>query len=77
MVWVCRKLRATSELAADEAAVWVPGGREALAESLVTFGRELLLPGTVRGLGVAGDGFRSQLARRVVALLQPMEASRP
>jgi Flp pilus assembly secretin CpaC len=77
VVWVCRKLRATSELAADEAAAWVPGGREALAESLVTFGRELLSPGTVRGLGVAGDGFRSQLARRVVALLQPGEASRP
>ena len=69
--WARRQLRAASEATADEASALVPGGRVALAESLVTFGRELAAPGWTRGLGVAGDGLKSQLARRVTALLRP------
>ncbi|HTH46963.1 MAG TPA: M56 family metallopeptidase [Candidatus Limnocylindria bacterium] len=69
--WARQQLRAASEATADEASALVPGGRVALAESLVTFGRELAAPGWTRGLGVAGDGLKSQLARRVTALLRP------
>ena len=69
--WARRQLRAASEASADEASALVPGGRVALAESLVNFGRELAAPGWTRGLGVAGDGLKSQLARRVTALLHP------
>lgn len=69
--WARRQLRAASEATADEASALVPGGRVALAESLVTLGRELAAPGWTRGLGVAGDGLKSQLARRVTALLRP------
>ncbi len=69
--WARRQLRAASEATADEASALVPGGRVALAESLVNFGRELAAPGWTRGLGVAGDGLKSQLARRVTALLRP------
>lgn len=68
--WARRQLRSACESAADEAAALVPGGRAALAESLVTFGRELASPHWARGLGVAGDGLKSQLARRVTALLR-------
>ena len=69
--WARRQLRAASEASADEASALVPGGRVALAESLVAFGRELAAAGWTRGLGVAGDGLKSQLARRVTALLRP------
>ena len=68
--WARRQLRAACESAADEAAALVPDGRAALAESLVTFGRELASPRWTRSLGVAGDGLKSQLARRVTALLR-------
>jgi Zn-dependent protease with chaperone function len=68
--WARRQLRSACESAADEAAALVPDGRAALAESLVTFGRELASPRWTRGLGVAGDGLKSQLARRVTVLLR-------
>ena len=68
--WARRQLRAACESAADEAAALVPDGRAALAESLVTFGRELASPRWARGLGVAGGGLKSELARRVTALLR-------
>ena len=68
--WARRQLRTASEAAADEASALVPGGRIALAESLVTFGRELASPVWARGLGIAGSGFKSELARRVAALLR-------
>lgn len=69
--WARRQLRIASEASADEASALVPGGRVALAESLVALGRELVAPGWARGLGVgvAGGGLRSQLGRRVTALL--------
>ena len=67
--WARRHLRSSCESAADEAAALIPGGRGALAESLVVFGRELVSPRFARGLGVAGDGLKSQLAQRVKTLL--------
>ncbi len=66
MWWARRQFRAACEAAADEASTLVPGGRVALAEALVNFGRELTAPG---GVGVAGSGMKSELARRVNALL--------
>ncbi|MFM8359319.1 MAG: M56 family metallopeptidase, partial [Verrucomicrobiota bacterium] len=66
--WARARLRAAGEAAADAASALVPDGPVALAESLVGFGRELTAPG---GLGVAGSGRASELARRVQALLAP------
>jgi len=48
---------------------WCHRGPSALAESLLRFGRELAESGPARRLGVAGNGFRSGLGRRVHALL--------
>jgi hypothetical protein len=67
--WAAAQLRAASEAAADEASALVPAGPAALAESLLRFGRELAESGPARGLGVAGNGFRSGLGRRVKVLL--------
>lgn len=72
-----RQLQAASEAVADEAAARLPDGRLALAESLVLLGRELAAEPTLRGLGVMGDGLRSQLARRVRRLLSSTESWRP
>ena len=71
MWWARRQFRAACEAAADEASTLVPGGRVALAEALVNFGRELTAPG---GVGVAGSGLKSELARRVKALMEPGDA---
>lgn len=68
--WARLQLQAASEAAADEASALVPAGRIALAEALMTFGRDLASPMWARGLGVAGGGFKSELARRVAALLR-------
>lgn len=65
--WARRQFRAACESAADEASTLVPGGRVALAEALVNFGRELTAPG---GVGVAGSGLKSELARRVRVLVE-------
>ncbi len=65
--WARRQFRAACESAADEASTLVPGGQVALAEALVNFGRELTAPG---GVGVAGSGLKSELARRVKALVE-------
>ena len=65
--WARRQFRAACEAAADEATALVPGGRVALAEALVSVGRELTAPG---GVGVGGSGLKSELARRVQALVE-------
>jgi len=67
--WMRRQFHRACEAAADEASALVPDGPATLAESLVTFGRELSLSTPVGGLGVGGSGFRSDLALRVKALL--------
>lgn len=74
--WARRQLQAAMEAAADEASTLIPAGRTALAESLVRLARELTTPETARGLGVAGASNRSQLARRVEALLAGSRAWR-
>jgi beta-lactamase regulating signal transducer with metallopeptidase domain len=68
--WSRHQLRAACESAADDASALIPGGRVRLADLLVVLGRDLVSPGWTRGLGVAGDGFKSQLARRVTTLLR-------
>lgn len=69
--WARRGLRVASEQVADEGSGLIPGGRIALAEALVRLGRTLTVGG---GVGVGGSGRRSELARRVEALLKSPEA---
>lgn len=75
--WARGQFRTASEQAADEASALVPEGRTILAEALVCFGRELTAPVPAQSLGVAGKGLRSELARRVNALLQPGHSWQP
>jgi beta-lactamase regulating signal transducer with metallopeptidase domain len=73
--WVRNRFRAAAESAADTvAATMIPGGHMALAEALVTLGRDLASAPGLRGLGVLGSGFRSQLAHRVTHLLDASHA---
>ena len=65
--WARRRLRATSEAAADEASSLIPGGRIALAEALVAFGHKLTAETSPAGFGVGG--LESELAGRVTRLL--------
>lgn len=65
--WSRRRLRATSEIAADEASCLIPGGRLALAEALVAFGNQLAGETSPAGFGVGG--LKSDLATRVTRLL--------
>lgn len=69
--WAHRRLTSAMEATADEASSLIPGGRTALAESLVRLGRELTLPHPTRAMGVAGTNTTSELALRVQALLAP------
>ena len=72
--WSRRRLRATSEIAADEASCLIPGGRLALAEALVAFGNRLAGETSPAGFGVGG--LKSDLATRVTRLLAaPVRAS--
>ncbi len=66
--WARQRLRVASEQCADEASAVVPGGPQALAESLVLLGGRLSRVESVAGLGIGG-GFRSNLGRRVERLL--------
>jgi len=65
--WARRRLRATSEAAADDASSLIPGGRLALAEALVAFGNQLVTETSPAGFGVGG--LKSDLAARVTRLL--------
>ncbi|MCC7377415.1 MAG: hypothetical protein IT581_22330 [Verrucomicrobiales bacterium] len=68
--WVRDRFRAAAESAADAAAAsTIDGGHVALAEALVILGRDLVDARGLRGLGMVGSGFRSQLAHRVTQLL--------
>jgi beta-lactamase regulating signal transducer with metallopeptidase domain len=72
--WSRRRLRSTSEIAADEASCLIPGGRLALAEALVAFGNRLAGETSPAGFGVGG--LKSDLATRVTRLLAaPVRAS--
>lgn len=64
-----RRIRIASEAAADEASLVVPDGPRHLAECLVEMGRRLTSPRRVAWLQVTGEGYRSDLGKRVVRLL--------
>lgn len=70
LVWWSRaRLHAESELAADEASLLVANGPAVLAECLVELGARLTQPRSFGRMGVAGNGFRSGLGRRVERLV--------
>jgi beta-lactamase regulating signal transducer with metallopeptidase domain len=69
-VWLLRRrLRMASETAADEATLVVPEGPEHLASCLVAMGRRLVDAPRLGWLPMVGDGYRSNLGRRVTRLL--------
>lgn len=67
--WARQRLRSASEAAADEASLVLADGPALLATCLVELGTRLAAPGPVGWLGMAGNGFRSGLGRRVERLL--------
>jgi len=67
--WSRRRLRWTSEAAADEASLLVPGGPGVLASCLVAMGRRFSSRPRLGWLSIEGPGFRSALGRRVERLL--------
>jgi hypothetical protein len=67
--WSRRSFHRVCEAVADEASSLLPAGPVALAESLISLGRELALRGARRRLGVGGSGSKSELGFRVEALL--------
>ena len=70
LVWWSRaRLHVESELAADEASLLVANGPAVLAECLVELGARLVQPRSFGRMGVAGNGFRSGLGRRVERLV--------
>ncbi|MBL9175660.1 MAG: M56 family metallopeptidase, partial [Verrucomicrobiales bacterium] len=75
--WMRRRFQAAAEATADSASSLVPQGPASLAESLIQLGRDLLPPGPVRGLGVAGGRFRSELGQRVDGLIHGAPSWRP
>lgn len=75
--WMRRRFQAAAEATADSASSLVPQGPASLAESLIQLGRDLLPPGPVRGLGVAGGRFRSELGQRVDGLIHGTPAWKP
>lgn len=76
LVWLARRrLRDTSERAADEASLLISNGPQALAECLVKLGLQLTRPSGLGSPGVEGTDFRSGLARRVEQLCRMREGS--
>lgn len=70
-IWLLRRrLEFASEVAADEATLIVPAGPEHLAAGLVAMGRRLIERPQLGWLPMTGDGYRSNLGRRVRRLLQ-------
>src|SRR6185503_12757937 len=68
--WVRRRLHVATESAADEACVLVEDGPNVLAEALVQLGSRLLERQRLGLLGIHGNGFRSDLGRRVERLMR-------
>ena len=74
--WLRRRLRACSEISADQASHLVPNGSVALSEALVVLGKQLTSARRRFGLDVAGSGLKSDLAFRIGALLnEPVAAA--
>jgi|GEM_PF-755816 len=75
--WVRRSLHGAAELAADEATAMVPDGPGALADCLVTLGKEMTASRGWSWVGING-GFRSNLGKRVERLMRMSgDAKRP
>jgi len=66
--WARRRLQHATELAADEAAVVLPGGPALLAQCLVNLGRQMAHRTPAVPIGMEG-GLRSSLAERVQRLI--------
>lgn len=66
--WALGRLRSASEAAADEASLVIENGPSELAACLVALGARLQGQ-RIGWLGMAGNGFRSELGRRVERLL--------
>ncbi len=75
--WLDRGLRAAGERAADESSTLLSNGPTALAEALVSLGRDWTRDSGPVGLGVTGPNLRSELAARVTRLLGPARPWRP
>ncbi|MDB6024274.1 MAG: Regulatory sensor-transducer, BlaR1/MecR1 family [Verrucomicrobiales bacterium] len=70
LVWLARqKLHAASENAADEASLLVQDGATTLAECLVHLAKQFASSGAFGWMSIEGNGFRSNLARRIERLL--------
>jgi beta-lactamase regulating signal transducer with metallopeptidase domain len=67
--WVRRSLHGAAELAADEATAMVPDGPGALANCLVSLGKEMTAARGWSWVGING-GFRSKLGKRVERLMR-------
>ncbi len=67
--WVRRSLHGAAELAADEATALVPDGPGALADCLVSLGKEMTASRGWSWVGING-GFRSNLGKRVERLMR-------
>jgi hypothetical protein len=67
--WLRRRLHAATEVAADEASALVEDGPNILAAALVELGGRLLQRQRLGLLGIRGNGFRSDLGRRVERLM--------
>lgn len=68
--WIRRRLHIATETAADDACVLVEDGPNILAEALVRLGSRLLERQRLGLLGIHGNGFRSDLGRRVERLMR-------
>ena len=74
--WLRRRLRACSEIAADQASHLVPNGSVALSEALIVLGKQLMSDRPRYALDAAGTGLKSDLAFRIRALLtKPFSAT--
>ena len=74
--WLRRRLRACSEIAADQASHLVPNGSIALSEALVLLGKQLKPERPRYALDAAGTGLKSDLSFRIEALLsKPLSAT--
>jgi beta-lactamase regulating signal transducer with metallopeptidase domain/methyl-accepting chemotaxis protein len=70
LVWHARRrFHAACESAADQASLLLPDGPDILADCLVRLGQRISYSKRLGWLSVAGEGFRSGLAQRVLRLL--------
>jgi len=69
--WSRRRFQSASERCADDASTVVEDGPGALAESLLVLGKRFRPLHSFWALRIEGNGFRSEIGRRVMRLLDP------